>query len=206
MMPKMLVLAMVLVAEAAAVAATPSGKYHGVKTVLGANIDIKVNVDSSSMCDVIISGPLSVDCSNEKYTYDGKTVIAIPTNNTAGDCLHDTLAKAPGGGELTSLVYDPATDQITINAKIAFLSVSVILSTSGTAVQVTDDKGGWFKDFVHHFSKSYTAIEQPARLQKFKANLAKIEIMNKVGTEGHHWPNQHSDLSANEFQALQFKA
>lgn len=203
-----LVVAMVLGAEAAAVAvgATPSGTYHGSKSVLGSTIDITVTLESTTEADVKIAGPLTVDCDHEVYNYDGNTGVQLPNKDKAGDCIHDALAKAPGGGSLTSLVYAPDTDQITITAKIAFLSVSLVLSKAGSVVQVAEEHNGWFKEFSHFFSKKYTADEQPQRLQIFKDNLAKIEGINRGGNAGHHWPNQHADLSSEEFQALQFKA
>jgi len=206
-MLKALVFAMTLAAEAASVPveATPSGTYKGSKSVLGTTVTITVTVESSTQAEIKINGPLTVDCDKEAYSYDGKTTITLPNKDKPGDCIHDTLAKAPGGGTLTSLTYDPNSDQATVTAKIAFLSVSVVLTKGGAVAQPLESHESWFGEFMHHFSKQYTAAEQPERFGVFKANLAKVEALNRLGPlERDVWPNIHSDLTAEEYAARQF--
>jgi len=206
-----LLMALTGAAEAAAVAAAPTGKYEGSKAVLGTTIDITVTLESSSLADVKIAGPLHADCDKEAYTYDGKSTMDLTNKDKAGDCVHDALAKAPGGGSLTSVTYDSTGNTITLTAKIAFLTVTLLLKheTDGGVVEVQqageDEHQGWFKEFVHTFGKSYSAAEHAMRFNVFKQNLGKIQAANSVAESLVQWPSQHSDLTSEEFGALQFK-
>lgn len=211
MFAKTAFLAMLLGAEAAPATAAPHGVYIGTKAVLGITLSLEVDITSPTVSEIQIKKPApQVDCKGEPYTYDGATTITLTNVQTAGDCVHDALAsiKVGGttvGGKLTSVKYDPTTDQITVTAQVTFLSVSVTLSQGGAAIQPVESHESWFGDFMHHFSKSYTADEQPKRFSTFQANLAKIEALNTAGPlDIDAWPTVHTDLSAEEFAARQF--
>merc|ERR1719498_197977 len=51
--------------------AAPAGDYAGSKTVLGQTVNAKVSVKDGSTCEIQISGPISLDCKSEAYTFDG---------------------------------------------------------------------------------------------------------------------------------------
>ena len=61
--------------------------------------------------DLTISGVVSIACPGEGYKYDGASAITLPGMNTAGDCVHDAIAKE-GGVSIKSITYDASSDSI----------------------------------------------------------------------------------------------
>ena len=66
--------------------------------------------------DLTISGVVSIACPGEGYKYDGASAITLPGMNTAGDCVHDAIAKE-GGVSIKSITYDASSDSIKVEAK-----------------------------------------------------------------------------------------
>jgi hypothetical protein len=115
---------------AAVATAAPSGSYKGSTKVLGQQVNVALTVDDASHADLSISGILSVTCPKEAYNFDGKSSISLPNAGTAGDCVHDALAKAPGGGSIKSIAYDSGKDAITVTVH-AVLDVKITLTKAG---------------------------------------------------------------------------
>ncbi len=118
---------------------TPSGTYKGSKTVLGQTINTEVDVTSDTLMNLIITGVISLSCSDEEYALNGNEVTVTHITED-GDCAHDALAE--NNVSLKSVSYDDSADTITVSVKYSVMSIDMILSKSalttnlrGSAIQ-----------------------------------------------------------------------
>ena len=58
----------------------PTGKYVGGVSVLGTGLLMTLNVKDTTMLDFQIQGAVDLECTSEKYAYDGATTITLPDN------------------------------------------------------------------------------------------------------------------------------
>ena len=116
----------------------PTGVYHGTKSVLGIDIDGTLNVTSATKVDVDVeaSGGISVKCANEDYKMNGDVVV-LPTDTTAGDCIHDSLAEY--GLKIKSITYNEADDSIELDIKKSLITIKIILTHTGMTYRVEFD-------------------------------------------------------------------
>ena len=112
--------------------ASPSGKYHGSKSILGQNVDVSLTVDDSTHADLAISGPISLTCAKEAYAYDGTSKITLTNSGKSGDCVHDALSQY--SASINSISYDSGKDTITVNVSASIIKVSIELSKTGVMV------------------------------------------------------------------------
>ncbi len=108
----------------------PVGNYVGSKTVFGETIDATVAFHDSSVLDFAISGAFVLDCSNEAYQLVLGNVV-LRDIDVAGDCAHDALDA--NGVDLTKIVYNDATNQITVSVKYSVAKIDIVLSPENTA-------------------------------------------------------------------------
>jgi len=192
----------------ASVAATPTGTYHGSKSILGEGIDATVKVDSTAAMDLTVTGVASIACPGEKYAYDGASAITLSGMNTAGDCVHDALAKE-SEVSIKSISYDSSSDSITVTAKYTFISVSVVLKKQAAAgllgatrnTETAEERDAMFAEFTAFHGRTYTGAERALRRAIFEENLDRITERNVDGELGHHWVNRFADVSEEEFRA-----
>lgn len=107
---------------AAANFTSPSGQYEGSKAVLG--VDITCDMRVRSTVDIVISGPISLECDNESYTFEG-TILTLDDVDENGDCVHDQLKKEDV--TLKSITYDAPSDVLTLNVKYDHVPVALDL-------------------------------------------------------------------------------
>jgi C1A family cysteine protease len=183
-----------------------TGEYSGSKTILGQSINAKLTIKSDSAVDIDITGVAAVACADEPYSYDGAAAINLPNKDVAGDCVHDNLADA--GAEIKSISYDTSKDEITVEAKYSFVTVSVVLNKDKYQrylVQSTTESEhrAWFQQYKSFHRKVYSsASEEAMRYDIFRANLDTITSRNLDGKMGRHFINQFADLSGEEFKAM----
>jgi len=103
----------------------PAGKYEGTKTILGEKVTADVDFNAGSTLNFQITGPLTISCTNEAYTY-ANGVISITNVGKAGDCVHDALAN--NKATLKSIDYDTSSDVVTISLKISLFAVEFPLT------------------------------------------------------------------------------
>jgi len=104
----------------------PDGEYVGTKSILGQQVVSTISVDSDSVFNFTVAGPVSIDCTNEAYKFSSDGSISLPNIDTAGDCLHDTLATQHVS--LTSFSFDQAANEIHITVKYSFISITLDLA------------------------------------------------------------------------------
>lgn len=75
--------------------------------------------------DLKITGPASIDCSNEACTISNDK-ITITNAGTAGDCVHDQLAK--NHVTLQSITYNESEDSIQVSVKYTFVPITIKLT------------------------------------------------------------------------------
>merc|ERR1712166_311470 len=116
---------------------TPSGTYTGTTSEFGAHVKATLTIiDTKTVhIDVEVTGitTVSVNCPTEAYTISGST-ITLTNKDTAGDCLHDDLAKDTV--TLNSVSYDTSSDSITIKVH-KILNISVKLTKGSSALEMT---------------------------------------------------------------------
>jgi cathepsin F len=179
----------------------PTGSYSGEKDIVGEKIDATVTFSSATSLSLKISGPISVNCPSEAFTFSGSEV-TLTNLGTAGDCVHDALAKEKDV-KLSAIKYDSSKDEIEVTAKVGILPVTFTLSKSLYAQQETTvaDHAAWFEAFKAAFGKSYATVEEHAyRFSVFRENLAVAAERNADG-EARHGVTKFSDLSLEEFRA-----
>jgi len=104
----------------------PNGHYHGTTTVLGQTATLDLTSETlGKTCKIVATGPFPVTCDQEPYSYVNG-VLALPNANTPGDCVYEALHGA--GASISSMSYDPASDQITATFKISVISIKIVLS------------------------------------------------------------------------------
>eukprot|EP00966_Prymnesium_polylepis_P191431 4436396-Prymnesium_polylepis.1 len=107
---------------------------------------------------------------------------------SAGDCVHDALAKE-SGLSIKSITYDSGADSIDVTAKYDFISVTVKLTKSARAgllgathnVETAAERDQMFEEFVAAHGRTYTAAERSARRAIFEENL---ELMTQRNVDG----------------------
>ncbi len=112
--------------------ASPNGLYTGSKTLFGETINALVNLKTANTLDFAISGDFTLDCKDEYYTVSGNDIV-LSDIDMVGDCAHDALTD--NGITLKSIVYDAASDKITVSVKYSIANVDVVLTkmTADTA-------------------------------------------------------------------------
>eukprot|EP00656_Telonema_subtile_P019333 TRINITY_DN205_c0_g2_i1.p1 TRINITY_DN205_c0_g2~~TRINITY_DN205_c0_g2_i1.p1 ORF type:complete len:506 (-),score=142.72 TRINITY_DN205_c0_g2_i1:22-1539(-) len=119
----------VVVAPSPVVLAAPSGTYTGTTKELGVSVKATITIDDSSHADIVVAASglatVNIDCKTEAYTIDSSGAIALPGQSTAGDCIHDSLAKYTV--DLNSVTYDASSDSIALSVH-KFLNIKVSLS------------------------------------------------------------------------------
>jgi hypothetical protein len=111
-------------------ASVPSGSYSGSKTVFGETIGAVVTFQDSQKLDFGVSGAFTLDCAGESYSMNGNTIV-LTNIGVAGDCAHDALVD--NGVELTGIVYNPTSNQITVSVKYSIAKIDVLLSAVNIA-------------------------------------------------------------------------
>ena len=106
----------------------PNGLYTGSKTLFGETINALVNLKTAGTLDFAISGDFTLDCKDEHYTVSGNEIV-LSDIEMAGDCAHDALTD--NGITLKSIMYDAATDKITVSVKYSIANVDVVLTKQG---------------------------------------------------------------------------
>ena len=167
---------------------TPSGTYKGSKSLLGQTINAVVTVDDTTHMDLKLTGAATVDCKQEVYSYDGGSHVTLPGLNTAGDCVHDTLAGASVPIKIKSIEYSQSGDYVDIKAGVSFYSVTLTLSKTQLgldAVAAADAEHlRWFDEFVAYHGRTYTGAERASRFEIFKASLASVRIRSALTRVG----------------------
>jgi len=102
----------------------PAGSYKGVKSILGQTVTAVVTFNAGSTLDFSVTGPVSIVCQGEAYTFSNG-VISITNINKAGDCVHDALDD--NAASLKSFTYDSSANDITLELKISIVSVDFTL-------------------------------------------------------------------------------
>ncbi len=108
----------------------PVGNYVGSKTVFGETIFANVAFHDSSTLDFAISGAFVLDCRDEAYQMSSGKVV-LRDIDVAGDCAHDALDA--NGVDLTQIVYNDVTNQITVSVKYSVAKIDIVLSPENTA-------------------------------------------------------------------------
>ena len=103
----------------------PSGSYSGSKTVFGETIGAVVKFQDSQKLDFGVSGAFALDCAGESYSMNGNTIV-LTNIGVAGDCAHDALVD--NGVDLTGIVYNPTSNQITVSVKYSIAKIDVLLN------------------------------------------------------------------------------
>ena len=106
-------------------ASVPSGSYSGSKTVFGETIGAVVTFQDSQKLDFGVSGAFTLECAGESYSMNGNTIV-LTNIGVAGDCAHDALVD--NGVDLTGIVYNPTSNQITVSVKYSIAKIDVLLS------------------------------------------------------------------------------
>ena len=106
--------------------ASPAGSYAGSKTVFGVAVNAKVNIESATLMEFIISGVIDIDCKDEAYTVASSGAVTLTNVLVAGDCAHDALAS--NGVDLSSIQYDAAKDTITVTVKYSIATVVIVMT------------------------------------------------------------------------------
>ena len=106
-------------------ASVPSGRYSGSKTVFGETIGAVVTFQDSQKLNFGVSGAFTLDCVAEPYSLNGNTIV-LTNIGVAGDCAHDALVD--NGVDLTGIVYNPTTDQITVSVKYSIAKIDIVLN------------------------------------------------------------------------------
>jgi len=102
----------------------PSGAYKGTKTILGEQVTAVITVhDNNGTFDFALSGPVSINCLVEPYTY-ANGVISVTDINQPGDCVHQALSD--NNATLKSITYDTSANTITVSIKYSFLDISLV--------------------------------------------------------------------------------
>jgi len=109
--------------------ASPNGLYTGSKTLFGETINALVDLKTANTLDFAISGDFTLDCKDEHYTVSGNEIV-LSDIGMVGDCAHDALTD--NGITLKSIMYDAATDKITVAVKYSIANVDVVLTKQGT--------------------------------------------------------------------------
>jgi len=108
------------------VTTAPDGEYSGTKKILGETITASVTFGDDLTLNFDLTGPLTIDCTNEAYTIASDGTISVTDINTAGDCLHDALAS--NDVTLKGIKYATDSDTITVSVKYSFLTESITLT------------------------------------------------------------------------------
>jgi len=190
---------------------TPSGKYSGSKTVLGLGIHMELTLKSTTTFDFEMTGAETISCPNEAYTYDGKTGVTLPNMDKPGDCVHDKLDGTPAS--LGSIVYDNVNDKVVVQAKYAFVTLSVELTHESPSAPMSFalmgpqtltalETASWFDAFQKRYARAYDSEEERAmRFRAFVANLETISARNADGELGFHFITKFADLTPEEFRS-----
>jgi len=106
-------------------AQSPNGTYVGSKSALGKSFTATVVFNTTaSTFDFSVTGPVSITCNGEAYTYtDGK--LNVPGLTADGDCLHDTLAKQHV--TLKTFSYDSSANALNVKVGYSIISISLTL-------------------------------------------------------------------------------
>eukprot|EP00299_Pterocystis_sp_00344_P016495 c8276_g1_i1.p1 GENE.c8276_g1_i1~~c8276_g1_i1.p1 ORF type:complete len:294 (+),score=61.08 c8276_g1_i1:1-882(+) len=104
----------------------PNGVYKATKSVLGVQVVAVISIDSPTVFNFTITGPVSIDCANEAYTYNADGTLTLPNLDKAGDCLHDALAAQ--SVSLESFKYDATANEIDVSVKYTFLTITLDLA------------------------------------------------------------------------------
>ena len=84
--------------------------------------------ENATAMSINITGAATVSCINERYKFDNSsTNIALPGLGSAGDCVHDMLAKQ-SGLSISAIKYDKANDAIQVSANYSFLPYVISLT------------------------------------------------------------------------------
>lgn len=108
----------------------PVGNYVGSKTIFGETIAATVAFHDSSTLDFAISGAFALDCRDEVYQMNSGQIV-LRDIGVAGDCAHDALDA--NGVDLTQIVYNDVTNQITVSVKYSVAKIDIVLSPENTA-------------------------------------------------------------------------
>ena len=111
-----------------------SGTYKGSTSIVGAEVDASITIDSSTTLDFDVSGnvPQPISCKAEALTYDGDSTITLPNSGKTGDCVHDAL----GSATISAIAYDGDADTITVTMDGQGLDVKMTLSKATTLVEM----------------------------------------------------------------------
>jgi hypothetical protein len=102
----------------------PSGTYVGTKSILGQSVTSTVGIASDTDFSFSVAGPVSINCSDEAYTYADGT-ITVPNLDKSGDCLHDSLEKQHV--KLKSFSYDPTANEIHVAVAYSVITINLTL-------------------------------------------------------------------------------
>ena len=110
-------------------ATVPSGLYSGSKSLFGETINAVVDLKSATTLDFGITGDFTfatlADCKDELYTISLPNIL-ITNIDVVGDCAHDALTD--NKIILKGIVYNSATDIITVSVKYSLANVDIVLT------------------------------------------------------------------------------
>jgi len=156
----------------------PSGEYKGSASVLGQKITMDIASESTTLCHIVATGPVPVDCDKEAWTYSNG-VITLPNASKTGDCVYTALSAA--GCSIASITYDAASDQITVKLKYSFITISIVLShvaspqplvprTAVIAAAATESSSPSLKELIDNYYVIF-ALTDPAGTYKGEKSI-----------------------------------
>jgi hypothetical protein len=105
----------------------PAGMYTGSKSLFGETINAVVNINDARSLDFAISGDIALDCKDEDYSLEGNQIV-LSDIELVGDCAHDALMDYEI--ILKGIVYDDASNEITVTVKYSVATIDVVLSSA----------------------------------------------------------------------------
>jgi len=103
-----------------------SGEYSGTNTIFGDDIMVSITFSDDMKAKFTLSGPLTIECTEESYRIAFDGTISMTNIEVKGDCLHDTMSSSDV--TLKGIKYSPDPDAITVTVKYKLLTKSLSLS------------------------------------------------------------------------------
>jgi len=187
---------MVVKAVEANLGGAPAGEYKGTKTILGDSItaDMKFSTTGDGTVEFTITGPITLDCKNEAYTYSSGT-ISLTNIGSSDDCV----AKAMSANHVTlkSLTYDESSDTVTADVKYSFLDVKLTMNKQSGEITIEELPAplkilGGAPAGEYKGSKSVLGITVNADM-KFSATTLEFGITGAVTLDCSNEPYTYSD-------------